>query len=215
MWIDPIIAIDLTAKGLIIGALASAPMGPVGVLTVQRTLNKGRWYGFVTGIGAALSDILYALVTGLGMSFVMDFVERGSTMFYLKLGGSIMLFLFGLWAFRTKPAPLRPVNPQKGTLMHNGVTGFLVTFSNPLIVFLFMALFARFGFIRPEHPAELALGFTSLCCGALLWWFYLTSIVDYMRARFRIERISLMNRWLGIVVMVAAILGLVAAFVYK
>ena len=57
-------------KGLIIGILASAPMGPVGILCVQRTLNKGRWYGFVTGLGATASDLFYALITGLGMSFV-------------------------------------------------------------------------------------------------------------------------------------------------
>ena len=57
-------------KGVIIGMLASAPMGPVGILCVQRTLNKGRWYGFVTGVGATASDLFYALITGLGMSFV-------------------------------------------------------------------------------------------------------------------------------------------------
>ena len=62
-------------KGILIGMIASAPMGPVGVLCVQRTLNKGRWYGFVTGVGAALSDIIYAGITGLGMSLVMDFVN--------------------------------------------------------------------------------------------------------------------------------------------
>ena len=59
-------------KGVVIGIMASAPMGPVGVLCLQRTINKGRWYGFVTGLGAALSDILYALLTGYGMSLWMS-----------------------------------------------------------------------------------------------------------------------------------------------
>jgi hypothetical protein len=67
--------LDFIFKGIIIGVIASAPMGPVGILCIQRTLNKGRWFGFVTGIGAACSDIVYALFTGLGMSFVMDFVN--------------------------------------------------------------------------------------------------------------------------------------------
>ena len=61
---------ELALKGILIGIIASAPMGPVGVLTIQRTLKKGRWYGLVTGLGAAVSDIIYAMVTGLGMSFV-------------------------------------------------------------------------------------------------------------------------------------------------
>ena len=56
--------VDIVFKGILIGLIASAPMGPVGVLCVQRTLNKGRWYGFITGIGAAVSDMIYALVTG-------------------------------------------------------------------------------------------------------------------------------------------------------
>ena len=68
--------LDFIFKGILIGIIASAPMGPVGVLCVQRTLNKGRWYGFVTGVGAAVSDIFYAGVTGLGMSLVVDFVNN-------------------------------------------------------------------------------------------------------------------------------------------
>lgn len=73
--------LDFIFKGIIIGVIASAPMGPVGILCIQRTLNKGRWFGFVTGIGAACSDIVYALFTGLGMSFVMDFVNNAQNKF--------------------------------------------------------------------------------------------------------------------------------------
>ena len=80
---------DILWKGFIIGVIVSAPLGPVGVLCIQRTLNKGRWYGFVTGIGASLSDIAYALLTGYGMSFVFDYVNKN--IFYLQLFGSILL----------------------------------------------------------------------------------------------------------------------------
>ena len=79
--------IDLILKGLTIGIIASAPMGPIGILVVQRTLKKGRWYGFATGIGAALSDIVYAVITGFGMSLVLDFIEKPSTLLYLRLIG--------------------------------------------------------------------------------------------------------------------------------
>ncbi len=95
--------LSLMFKGILIGILASAPMGPVGVLCIQRTLNKGRWYGFVTGIGASVSDIIYALITGLGMSFVMEFIERGRNLFYLHISGSIMLLAFGLYCFNSNP----------------------------------------------------------------------------------------------------------------
>ncbi|MCQ5209130.1 LysE family transporter, partial [Bacteroides thetaiotaomicron] len=73
--------------------VVSAPLGPVGVLSIQRTLNKGRWYGFVTGLVASLSDIAYALLTGNGMSFVFDYINKN--IFYMKLLGSIMLLLIG------------------------------------------------------------------------------------------------------------------------
>ena len=79
-------------KGVVIGIMASAPMGPVGVLCLQRTINKGRWYGFITGLGAALSDILYALLTGYGMSFMDEFITRNQ--FALQLFGSALLLLF-------------------------------------------------------------------------------------------------------------------------
>lgn len=76
---------DIIVKGFIIGVVVSAPLGPVGVLCIQRTLNKGRWYGFVTGLGASLSDIAYALLTGYGMSFVFDYINKN--IFYLQLLG--------------------------------------------------------------------------------------------------------------------------------
>lgn len=79
--------LDFIYKGMLIGIIASAPMGPVGVLCVQRTLNKGRWYGFITGVGAAVSDLFYAVITVYGMSFVMDFVNNQQNKFYLQIVG--------------------------------------------------------------------------------------------------------------------------------
>lgn len=143
MFIDVGTILNIIWKGLLIGIVASAPMGPVGVLCVQRTLNKGRWYGFITGCGAALSDIIYALITGLGMSLVFDYLSQN--IFYLQLFGSALLFLFGLLMFRSNPLHLlRPPSGKKGTYSKNFLTGFLVTLSNPLIIFLFIGLFARF-----------------------------------------------------------------------
>ena len=68
--------LEFIFKGILIGILTSAPMGPVGILCINRTLKKGRWFGFVTGVGAAMSDLIYAVLTGVGMSFVIDFVNN-------------------------------------------------------------------------------------------------------------------------------------------
>ncbi|HMM18749.1 MAG TPA: LysE family transporter, partial [Petrimonas sp.] len=74
---------ETIVKGFIIGLLVSAPMGPVNMLCVQRTLNKGRWPGFITGLGALLSDLIYALITLLGMSLVEDFLKKNELLIQL------------------------------------------------------------------------------------------------------------------------------------
>ena len=120
-WIEQVTILDLLVKGLIVGVVVSAPLGPVGVLCIQRTLNKGRWYGFVTGLGAALSDIGYALITGYGMSFMDDFLAKNQVL--LQIIGSIMLFFFGIYTFRSNPVQsIRPVSSTPGSYLHNFVT---------------------------------------------------------------------------------------------
>ena len=122
----PINILDFIFKGMIIGVIASAPMGPVGILCVQRTLNKGRWYGFATGMGAAISDILYAGFAGYGMSFVMDLINNDQNRFYLQIVGSVMLLGFGLYTYRTDPtAKMHQSGQQKGSLWYNTWTAFL------------------------------------------------------------------------------------------
>ena len=208
LWIEPVNAIDLAVRGMVVGIVASAPMGPVGVLTVQRTFKKGRWYGFATGIGAALSDLIYALMTGLGMSFVMDFIEHPTTVLYFKLLGSILLFGFGAYTYYTKPVEPHKPSGKRGSLWHNMFTGFAITASNPLIVFLFLALFARVGFVVPDHPVEQTFGYAGVVTGAVVWWLILTTALNRLGSRFDMSTISLLNRLLGLLVMVASTVGL-------
>lgn len=201
---------ELALKGILIGIIASAPMGPVGVLTVQRTLNKGRWYGMVTGLGAAFSDIIYALITGLGMSFVMDFITSDTNKFWLQLFGSVLLLTFGVYCFRSDPTKkIHNSGRQKGTLVHNGVTGFLVTFSNPMIIFLFMACFAQFAFVVPNRPVEMTFGYMCVFFGALLWWYGLTWLVDLIRDKFSNDGIVIINRVIGSVVIIFSVVMLI------
>ena len=281
-WLQNVSALEMVVKGLIIGVVVSAPMGPVGVLTVQRTLNKGRWQGFATGCGAALSDILYAVVTGCGLSFVFDIIEDVRVAFWIKLVGGCVLFLFGFYTFRSKPGGPQPsASDDKGkgkskiaakaraskakmdakaqaaeakmdakaraaeakmdakakaaeakkdakakaassrapshsslftlhsslnkkVLLQYGVSGFLWTVSNPLIVLLYVALFSQFTFVLPDHPFPQVVGYASIVAGALCWWFFLTWLIDKVRVRFQHRGISIINRVIGLCVMVGS-----------
>ena len=169
--------------GLAIGILVSAPMGPIGML---RTLNKGRRSGLYTGIGAALSDFIYALLAGLGMSIIIDFVEDNEAQ--LQLVGSIVLLGFGIYIARKNPAKVlkaRRRSKQKKDSMQDMLTGFLFTFSNPLILFLIIGLYARFNFPAADFTwADYLCGFLSIIIGALAWWMsvigFIMSLMDLL-----------------------------------
>lgn len=201
--------LDILWKGFIIGVIVSAPLGPVGVLCIQRTLNKGRWYGFVTGVGASISDICYALITGYGMSFVFDYVNKN--IFYLQLFGSILLLAFGIYTFRSNPVKsIRPTSMNKGSYLHNLITAFAVTLSNPLIIFLFIGLFARFAFVSEGVLVfEAVAGYFAIALGALAWWLGITYFVNKVRKQFNLRGIWMLNRVIGGIVVVVAIIGLV------
>lgn len=201
--------VDLVFKGMLIGMIASAPMGPVGVLCVQRTLNKGRWYGFITGVGAAVSDIIYAAITGFGMAFVMDIINNDTNKFYLQIIGSIILLSFGIYTWRSDPTKnIHQSGKQHGSMTHNAITAFLVTFSNPLIIFLFMGLFAQFAFVIPDRPFEMIVGFASIVGGALVWWYGLTWLIDKVRGIFDSSGIRIINQIIGAIVIIFSVIFL-------
>ena len=200
---------DIIWKGFIIGVVVSAPLGPVGVLCIQRTLNKGRWYGFVTGLGASLSDIAYALITGYGMSFVFDYVNKN--IFYLQLFGSILLLAFGLYTFRSNPVQsIRPVSTNRGSYFHNFITAFVVPLRNPLLILLFIGLFARLAFVSEGVLVfEAVSGYLAIALGALTWWFGITYFVNKVRKQFNLRGIWVLNRVIGSVVMLVSLGALI------
>ena len=212
--VSQISVVETIVKGLIIGIVASAPMGPVGVLCIQRTLNKGRIYGVVTGLGAAISDIIYALITGYGLSFIYDFIHNQRNMFWLQLVGSILLFIFGVYTYRSNPARnTRKVSRNRSSLVQNCVTGFFITLSNPLIILLFMAMFTPMKFMLPEQPYyQQAIGYLAILGGAVLWWLFITYVVNKLSSRFDVYGVWVINRVIGAIVMIASFVSAVLLF---
>lgn len=201
-------------RGFAIGVLISAPMGPIGMLVIQRTLNKGRLPALFTGIGASVSDMFYCILTGAGIAFITDFIN--SQQLVLQIVGSVVLAVFGVWLFRKNPS--RRAKPQDDSLPKNYwtdmVSGFVLTFSNPLILFFIIGLFARFNFLLPEYRYyHYILGYMSIALGALSWWFMITFLVNKMRAHFNVRSLYIINRIIGSILVVFALASLLTAFI--
>lgn len=195
-------------RGLAIGVLVSAPMGPVGILCIQRTLDKGRRSGFYTGVGAAISDLFYCLLTGFGLSFIEDFIERNQNI--IQLVGSAVLIGFAVYLFKKNPSGgLKKPLAGRGRNKRDILGGFLFTFSNPLILFLIVGLFARFNFTLPEIKFyHYIIGFLCIFSGAIAWWYGVTFFIDKVRAHFNIRSMWLINRIIGCVILIFAIVGI-------
>jgi threonine/homoserine/homoserine lactone efflux protein len=197
-------------KGILIGMLISAPMGPIGLLCIQRTLNKGRWHGFATGGGAVFSDLIYATLTGLSMGFVVDFIEKNQAA--LQIVGSLLLLVFGYYTFRSNPTKKlkKPDKVVPNTYTQDAITSFFLTLSNPFIIFLFLGLYARFAFISPEETSfALIFGLIGIAIGAAFWWFTITFFVGKLRNTFNMRGLWVLNRIVGITIMIFAMAGFV------
>lgn len=199
--------VDILTSGILVGILISAPMGPVGMLCIQRTINKGRWPAFFTGVGAAMSDLLYCLLAGFGLSFITDFIEGNRDM--LQLAGSVVIACFALYLFKKNPTRMIQAQPDvKNNFVSDIVTGFLFTVSNPLILFFIIGLFARFNFLLPEYMYyHYCVGYLGIVLGALLWWYMITYFVNKVRSHFNVRSMWLLNRIIAIILFVMAAIG--------
>ncbi len=194
-------------KGIIIGIVASAPMGPVGILCIRRTIKKGRAYGLMTGAGAAVSDLFYALLTGYGLSLITPLTSEDNV-FWVKIAGCIMLLAFGIYMFYTGPrVKVHPESKNKGTLLRNFITSFFITLCNPAIIFLFLALFNMLAFFADE-PSQVAAvtGYSAIMAGAMLWWFGLTYVINKMSANIGDKGIKRINHTIGIIVIAISVI---------
>ena len=184
-------------------------MGPIGILCIQRTLNKGRNSGFFTGVGAAASDLFYCLLVGLGISLVTDFIADHVNL--LQIIGSVILIVYAVYMiFHNPVSQIKENIDQRDDYLRDMATGFLFTLSNPLIMFLIIPLFARFSFPLPEYKFyHIIIGYAAIVLGALLWWSVITFFVDKVRTHFNIRSMWLINRIIGSVILILSLYGMV------
>lgn len=200
---------DLLLKGILIGLLLSIPMGPIGMLCIQRTLTRGRKYGIITGLGASTSDIIYLITALFFVGFIVDFLTQYQQIIQYIV--SILVIFFGWFIFRSNPST-QPVPPQLSnqSLLRDFVSSFILTLSNPLILFFQLALIARFEFLN-EHTSILnnVTGIMAVFAGAFIWWNLLTFLVSKFKNRLGFAGLRLLNKTVGIVLAAIGLAGII------
>lgn len=185
-------------RGLVIGFAIAAPVGPIGVLCIRRTLADGRASGFVSGLGAATADAIYGAVAAFGLTLVSSFLVRqhGS----LRLVGGLFLCYLGLKAFLARPAEGRAAARGAGLLAAYAST-LALTLTNPATILSFAAIFAGLGLAAPEGgyvgAGVMVLG---VFLGSALWWLVLSGGVGMARSRFDVRGLTWVNRLSGAVI---------------
>ena len=185
-------------KGLLIGLSIAAPVGPIGVLCIRRTLAQGRVSGFVTGMGAATADGLYGAVAGFGLTIVSNFLINEQM--WLRLIGGLFLCYLGLKTFRSKPGETSAQTKVQGAFGDYTSTLFL-TLTNPLTIISFAAIFAGLGLAATGRgygsAGVLVLG---VFCGSALWWLVLSNLVNLFRNRIQSTGLQWVNRVSGLII---------------
>lgn len=187
----------LFVKGIVIGFAIAAPVGPIGVLCIKRTLSGRYALGFFTGLGAGFADTFYGAVAGFGLASIADFIDFYN--FYLRLGGGILLTWIGFITFRNPPRLNSDGNGDQETLFHGFTSAFFLTLSNPLTLVVFAAAFAAMG-VDPLDDSLLQA--TSLVfgvfVGATTWWLSLSTGVHLMHHKLSDKQLLWINRISGI-----------------
>ena len=204
--------------GFVIGVLVSAPMGPTGILVLQRTLNKGRLPGLLTGLGASLSDFFYAVITVFFLGLVVEWLEQYQSS--LQFVGSLAIAAYGVMLWRSNPASSlqnkdtttlsMPPRLKTSGVLKNFFSGFGITVSNPFIIFFFIALFARTNFLfdaSVENWWLYIIGFAALSGGAVCWWLLITWLVNKVRNNFGVHTLRTINHGIAVIMFGIALFG--------
>lgn len=199
-------------KGILVGICASIPLGPVGVICVQQTVNRGWRAGFVNGYGAALADTLFATIAFLSLSVVIDFIDAHRQI--IQIGGGLILVALGVVTFvRNSIKKFRRDRLKRGNYAQDFVYIFLLTLTNPLSIFIFLTLFAAFGF--HERSTQLMVLIPTILgvhIGAASWWYFLTYLVSRFQSFFRLRQIWWFNKIAGALIILLGVITALSPF---
>ena len=201
------IDISVFFRGLIIGFSIAAPVGPIGVLCIRRTLAEGRLAGFLSGMGAASADMFYGAVAAFGLTAVQNLLIGQSN--WLRIVGGIFLLYLGVKTFISKPSN-EAAKSTRGGLFGAYLTTFFLTITNPITILSFLAIFAglRLGETNGNYlsASVMVLG---VFLGSAAWWLMLSTGVSLLREKFTPALLTWVNRLAGVIILT---FGLVSLF---
>lgn len=194
----------LLIQGIVLGFSIAAPVGPVGVLCIRRSLQNGFKSGIASGLGAASADAVYGTIAAAGLTLAADFLVKHQTWLGL-LGGTFLLYL-GAQTFRS-PAPISEGEEKNAnSIVGDYFSTFLLTLSNPITIFSFIALFG--GMNAAEYKMSAFVLVLGVFSGSALWWLGLSSAVSVFRKKFNPDVMLWVNRTAGAVIFVFGVLML-------
>ncbi len=187
-------------RGLVIGLAIAAPVGPIGLLCIQRTLAQGRLLGLATGLGAATADALYGCVAAFGLAVVTDLLLAHQG--WLRFGGAAFLAFLGMRMMLAEPPSLIVVPVSRRGLVGAWASTFLLTLANPLTILAFVGIFAGLGLADAEvtylESAALVIG---VFTGSALWWLTLSGGVSLLHGKLDRRWLVGVNRVSGLVIL--------------
>jgi threonine/homoserine/homoserine lactone efflux protein len=197
-------------KGLILGFSIAAPVGPIGILCIRRTLQYGRFSGLFSGLGAASADTLYGLIAAFSLTLVSDFLN--AQQFWIHLLGGLFLISLGTKTFFTSATQ----EPSQGKIIHRSLISdffstFFLTLSNPLTILSFIAVFAGLGLVNVSDKFSDAIALViGIFFGAALWWSILSEGVTFFRKKVGQKTMSWINRIAGMIIVTFGLAALMS-----
>ena len=192
-------------RGFLIGISIAAPVGPIGVLCIRRTLAEGKLKGFLSGLGAASADMVYGAIAAFGLTVVTDLLVENK--FWLRLLGGCFLLYLGVKTFLEKPAAHAAQSDQSG-YFGAYISTFFLTITNPMTIFSFAAIFAGTMFIgNTSSPILLVAG---VFAGSATWWLALSFGVGLLRERLDQNLMLWINRGSGLIIFAFGVFALAA-----
>lgn len=196
----------LFVKGIGAGIVLAAPVGPVGVLCIRRTLVAGRLMGLASGLGAALADAFFGLIAALGLGLIESWLLTHAD--GLRLTGGLLLIAMGLRALYHRPhAPERPepLRRRAGLFRAFGST-LLLTLTNPVTLMAFLGIFAAIGLApAAQSPLGAALLVGGVFAGSALWWLLLALGAGRLRPRLEAGGLRWINRLSGALLLLCGV----------